>query len=125
MIEQMNDLPAGALGFIAHGKITATDYETVIVPDIEAAFQLNSKLRLLYVTAEDFTGFDAGAMWDDARIGIRHFLGWERAALVTDVPWLRNVAYATGFLVPAQFRLFGHAEHEAARQWIVEGLPRD
>ncbi|MBS0432595.1 MAG: STAS/SEC14 domain-containing protein [Proteobacteria bacterium] len=122
MIEQMKDMPAGTLGFIAHGQVTAADYENLIVPDIEAAFQLNRQLRMLYVIAEDFTGFEAGAMWDDARLGIRHFLGWERAALVTDVTWLRSLAHAMGLLVPAEFRLFRLAEFNEARNWICEGL---
>jgi SpoIIAA-like len=122
MIEQMQDMPAGTLGFVAHGRVSADDYANVIIPDIEAAFQMNRKLRLLYVIAPDFTGFEPGAMWDDARIGFRHFLGWERAALVCDVSWLRNLAHATGFLVPAEFRLFPLAELAEARRWICEDL---
>lgn len=123
MIEQMDNMPAGTLGFIAHGKVTADDYASVIIPDIEAAFQVNARLRLLYVIASDFTGFEPGAMWDDARIGYRHFLGWDRAALVCDVPWLRNLVRATGFLIPAKFRLFHLAELDQAREWVCENLP--
>jgi hypothetical protein len=120
MIEQMEGLPAGTLGFRAHGRVTADDYERVVVPDVEAAFALNRKLRLLYHVGEDFTGFDPGAMWDDAKLGFRHFSGWDRAALVTDVPWLRMTATALGFAVPAEFRLFSNAELEEARRWISE-----
>lgn len=120
MIEQLENLPAGALGFRARGQVTADDYERVIVPDIEAAFSLNRKLRLLYHAGEDFTGFDPGAMWDDAKLGLRHFSGWDRVALVTDVPWLRMTATAMGFAIPADFRLFGNAELEVARRWISE-----
>lgn len=119
MIAQIEGLPAGTLGFRAHGQVTAADYENVIVPDVEAAFALNRKLRLLYVTAEDFTGFDVGAMWDDAKLGARHFSSWDRVALVTDVPWLRATATAFGFAIPAQFRLFRSAEVEEATQWIT------
>ena len=54
MIAQIEGLPPGTLGFRAHGQVTAEDYENVIVPDVEAAFVLNRKLRLLYVTADDF-----------------------------------------------------------------------
>ncbi|KRE88980.1 hypothetical protein ASG87_05330 [Frateuria sp. Soil773] len=120
MIEQIDGLPAGTLGFVAHDQVTAADYENVMVPDIEAAFALKRKLRLLYCIAEDFTGFDAGAMWDDAKLGFRHFTGWERIALVTDVGWIRTMCKAMGFAIPAEFRLFGLAEREAARQWITE-----
>ncbi len=119
MIEQIAALPAGTLGFRAHGQVTAEDYERVVVPDVEAAFALNRKLRLLYVTADDFTGFDPGAMWNDIKLGARHFSGWERVALVTDVPWLRAAAAAMGFMVPAEFRLFAAPDLADARRWIT------
>jgi hypothetical protein len=120
VIAQIEGLPAGTVGFRAHGQVTSADYESIIVPDVEAAFALNRKLRMLYVTAEDFTGFDPGAMWDDAKLGMRHFSGWERVALVTDVPWLRTAATAFGFAVPAKFRLFHGTELAAARQWLAQ-----
>jgi len=120
VIAQIEGLPAGTLGFRAHGQVTAADYENIIVPDVEAAFALNRKLRLLYVTAEDFTGFDPGAMWDDAKLGMRHFSSWERIALVTDVGWLRTAATAFSFAVPAQFRLFHGAELSEATHWIAD-----
>ncbi|WP_426702996.1 STAS/SEC14 domain-containing protein [Rhodanobacter sp. Col0626] len=120
MIAQIEGLPAGTLGFRAHGQVTAADYENIIVPDVEAAFALNRKLRMLYVTAEDFTGFDPGAMWDDAKLGMRHFSGWERVALVTDVAWLRTAAAAFSFALPAEFRLFRSAELDEAMHWIAE-----
>jgi hypothetical protein len=119
VIAQIEGLPAGTLGFRAHGQVTAADYENTIVPDVEAAFALNRKLRLLYVTAEDFTGFDAGAMWDDAKLGMRHFSSWERIALVTDVTWLRGTATAFSFAIPAQFHLFRGAEIDEAKRWIT------
>ncbi len=120
MIAQIEGLPAGTLGFRAHGQVTAADYESILVPDVEAAFALNRKLRLIYVTAEDFTGFDPGAMWDDAKLGMRHFSGWERIALVTDVHWLRTTATAFSFAVPAPFRVFQSAELDEAIRWVQE-----
>ncbi|HUW52026.1 MAG TPA: STAS/SEC14 domain-containing protein [Rhodanobacter sp.] len=122
MIKQIEGLPAGTLGFRASGQVTAADYERVLVPDVEAAFALNRKLRLLYLVDEDFTGFDPGAMWDDAKLGMRHLSGWDRVALVTDVPWLRMTATAMGFVIPAEFRLFGLAELAAAKAWVGEAV---
>lgn len=120
MIAQIEGLPAGTLGFRAHGQVTAADYENIIVPDVEAAFALNRKLRVLYVTAEDFTGFDPGAMWDDAKLGMRHFSGWDRVALVSDVPWLRATTSAMSFMLPAEIRLFHLNELDEAHRWITE-----
>lgn len=122
MIEQMTDLPAGALGFTARGKVTGADYANVFVPDVEAAFALNRKLRLLYYLGPEFTGFDAGAMWDDTKLGFRHWSGWERIALVTDVNWLRLTAKAMGFTVPGEFRLYGNDQLAEAKAWVSEGF---
>ncbi len=119
MIAQIEGLPPGTVGFRAHGQVTAADYENIIVPDVEAAFALNRKLRMLYVTAEDFTGFDPGAMWDDAKLGMRHFSSWERVALVTDVGWLRTAATAFSFAVPAKFELFQTAQFDEAKAWLL------
>ncbi|WP_430390095.1 STAS/SEC14 domain-containing protein [Dyella sp. 20L07] len=123
MIEQIQGLPPGALGFRASGQVTAADYERIIVPDIEAAFAVNRKLRLLYHVGPEFTGFAPGAMWDDAMLGFRHFSGWDRIALVTDVQWLRIAATAMGFAVPAQFRVFRNDELSTAMDWIREPRP--
>ena len=120
MIEQIPNLPAGTLGFRATGTVTAADYENVLVPDIAAAFAVNRKLRLLYHVAPGFESFQAGAMWDDAKLGFRHFSGWDRVALVTDVAWLRGLTSAMRFLVPAELRLFADAELEEAKAWIAE-----
>ena len=122
MIAQIEGLPPGTVGFRAHGQVTAADYENIIVPDVEAAFALNRKLRMLYVTAEDFTGFDPGAMWDDAKLGMRHFSSWERIALVTDVGWLRTAANAFSFAVPAKFKLFQNAQYDEAKVWLLVDL---
>ena len=62
MIEQLPALPAGVLGFRMRGVVTADDYESVMVPDIEAAFALNRKLRIVVHIGDDFTGFAPGAI---------------------------------------------------------------
>jgi hypothetical protein len=120
MIEQLPNLPAGVLGFRLRGVVTAEDYETIMVPDIEAAFALNRKIRSIIHLGDDFTGFAPGAMWDDVKLGFRHITGWERTALVTDVAWVRVMSTVFGFAIPAHFRLFSNAEIDVAYRWIVQ-----
>jgi len=121
MIEQIKGMPAGTLGFRAIGKVTADDYESVLVPDVEAVFALNDKLRMLYQLGPEFEGFDLGAMWDDAKLGLRHVNGWDRVAVVTDVPWVRSMVETTGLLTQAHGKLFGNDEFDEAMAWIDEG----
>lgn len=120
MIEQIPGMPAGTVGFRGRGLLTADDYETVIVPDIEAAFALHRKLRLIYVLADDFDGFEARALWDDAKLGMRHFSGFERVAVVTDDAGIRTTATVAGHLMPAELRVYANAEFAAAMAWICE-----
>jgi len=125
MIEQNRDLPAGVVGFTAHGEVTAEDYERVIVPDLEAMFSLHEKVRLLYLFAEDFTGFETRAMWDDAKLGLRHFSGFERVAVVSDVDWLNHAMPAISAIMPGEFRAYPVAQLAKARAWLLEGLETD
>jgi hypothetical protein len=120
MIEQLPNLPAGVLGFRLHGIVTAADYENVMVPDIEAAFALNRKIRSIIHLGDDFTGFAPGAMWDDVKLGFRHITGWERTALVTDVGWVRVMSSVFGFAIPSHFKLFSNAEIDEAYRWIIQ-----
>jgi hypothetical protein len=120
MIEQLPNLPAGVLGFRMHGIVTAEDYENIMVPDIEAAFALNRKLRSIIHIGDDFTGFAPGAMWDDVKLGFRHITGWDRTALVTDVGWVRFMSVTFGFVMPTHFKLFANDQLDEAMRWVTE-----
>jgi hypothetical protein len=120
MIEMLQDLPDNALGFVAKGTVTANDYETVIIPAVEALFTQQDKVRLLYHLGPDFSGFEAGAMWDDMKIGMKHLSGWERIAVVSDTAWVRTGVKVFGLVIPGQVRVFHDSELAEAKQWIAE-----
>lgn len=120
MIEKIPDLPSNALGFIAKGTVTANDYESTIIPAVEELFSRHSKIRFLYHLGEDFTRFEAAAMWDDTKLGLKHFTGWERMAVVSDIEWIRAAIKIFGFGIPGQVRVFHNSEFAEAIQWIGE-----
>jgi hypothetical protein len=120
MIEKIPDLPDTVLGFTAKGTVTAHDYEAVIMPEVDAQRARQGKVRLLYHLGKEFSGFDAGAMWDDAKVGLRHPTGWEKVAVVSDVEWLRTAVKALGFAMPGDFRVFPDGELAEAKRWISE-----
>lgn len=43
MLRIMNDLPDNILGVSAEGKITGTDYETVLIPAVEKILKAQKK----------------------------------------------------------------------------------
>jgi hypothetical protein len=119
MIEALEGFPENVLGFVCHGQVTKDDYESVLIPAVEKALREHDKLRLYYETAPDLTGIDAGAVWDDTKVGIRHLTRWEKFAVVTDVEWIRHTMKLFGFLLPGDMKVFSSSEAAQAKEWIV------
>jgi hypothetical protein len=120
MLRMMNDLPGNVLGVSAEGRITGTDYETVLIPAIEEKLKTNKKIRMLYHLGSNFTGFDLNAMIDDTKIGMRHLTAWDRIALVSDHELINTFAKFFGHMLSCELRLFKNAEIEEAKKWITD-----
>ena len=120
MVERIPGLPDDVLGFTAKGTVTASDYEKTIIPAVEAVFARGTKVRFLYHLGADFEGFEAAAMWDDTKLGLKHLSGWERMAVVTDVEWIRAAIKIFGLAIPGHVRVFHDRELDRAVQWVSE-----
>ncbi len=120
MIEPLPDLPGDVLGFVASGHVTASDYESVLIPAIESALKERRTLRLLYQIGPGFAGFAPGAVWDDAKVGLSHWSAWERVAIVTDVDWIATAVKLFGFAMPRAVKVFKNAEYADAVRWLTE-----
>lgn len=120
MVEIIPNLPDTVLGFTAKGTVTASDYESVIIPAVEALFSRQRKVRFLYHLGQDLSGFEAGAMWDDAKLGLKHFSGWERIAVVSDLEWIRAAIRIFALAMPGSVRVFHNSELGEAIRWISE-----
>ena len=118
MIDLMDDLPETVLGFTARGKVTGEDYETVLIPAVEAKLERQPKVRLLYHLGSQFEGFEAEALWDDAKVGLHHMNDWERIAVVSDTGWIRGAVKVFGFAMPGRIRTFADSELADAKAWI-------
>lgn len=119
MIELLKDFPGNVVALSAAGRVTKEDYEKVVIPAVERALSQHDKVRLYYQIGTDFSGIDPGAMWADTKVGMGHFLRWDRIAVVTDVDWIRLSVTAFGFLMPAQVNVYSTAEAAAAKKWIT------
>lgn len=122
MIERIEDLPTATLGFSLHGEIHAGDITTVLEPAIAAALDQHDRIRTLVVCGDDFKGASLETLWDDAALGLRHWDGFERIAVVTDLPWLRQMLRAIGLFMPCPIKLFATDQLEDARRWLAESL---
>lgn len=111
-------LPDNVVGLDAEGVVEARDYDEVIVPLIERKLRDHDRIRLLYRIGRGFERYTAGAIWSDARVGLKHLTGFERIALVSDVPWIRHAVRLFAPMIPAEVHVFSDDEMDAARDWI-------
>ena len=120
MIELMKGLPENVIGMTAKGQVSGDDYEQVVIPAVEDALKTHDKIRVLYHLGPDFEGYDAAALWDDAKVGMEHLTHFDKIAIITDAGWITNMVKAFGFLMPCKVKLFGNHQLAQARVWIAE-----
>jgi hypothetical protein len=119
MIEILNNFPDNVVALSCEGQVTKEDYDGILVPAILKALKRHDKIRLLYKTSANFTGYDPGAIWEDLKIGVEHLNRWERVAVVTDVDWIVQMMRIFSFLMPCPVRLFPPLEAPQATAWIT------
>lgn len=120
MIERDLDVPAGVDAVRAVGIVTPQDYHDVVAPMLAAAVSERRGLRILCTVDEAFAGMTPAAMWDDVRLGVaamRHLAG---CAVVSDLPWVRDMTAFSGFFLPGHVRVFTTAQRDEALRWLTE-----
>lgn len=122
MIEISSDQPEGIFEFSASGKVTGDDYENVLIPAMDKAFEEFGRVRVLAHFGPGFEGYELGALVDDAKLGLRHCQAFERVAMVSDVGWMRHLVTGFGFAMPCPVQSFKNDEIDEARRWLRESL---
>jgi hypothetical protein len=114
-------MPAGSLGFLASGKLTRDEYHQMLEPILEVLDREAGDL--VFATADDFSGLDLGALWEDVKtagtIGLKHRAAWRRFALVTDKDWMRHAISGFGWLSPGALRVFEPDALDDAKAWVA------
>jgi len=120
MFETLEGFDDNVVAVKAVGRVTAEDYRDVLVPAVQRAAAGGQKARLLLDLGEGFEGYDAGAMFADAGLGMGHLGSFERMAIVTDTEWVSRAINLFGPLIPGDVRVFPSAESAVARSWIAD-----
>jgi hypothetical protein len=63
MIERLIGFPDNVLAFVCRERVKRQDYETVLIPAVEAALADHDRMRLYHQTDRDFAGIDVGPSW--------------------------------------------------------------
>jgi hypothetical protein len=121
MLEQIADMPAGALGFEAVGTVDDDDFEEVVEPVLRREIAAGRRIRLLYLLGPSLREYERDALTEEVGFAARHALSYERVAVVSDEDWLRPALRVLSALVPGQLRAFPVAELGRAKAWVAEG----
>jgi len=118
MIERI-DAPEGVVAFKAVGTVEAEDYGSVLRPAVQGAMAGGKKVRIVFVLGPEFSGYSAGAAWEDAKLWAPHLTGWDRCAVVTDHTFLGDTIRAFAVIMPVEIKVFPVAELDAALAWAA------
>ncbi len=121
MIELIENMPAGTVGFRAVGTVEPDDYKNVLDPAVDELLQQHDKINMVYVIGDDYDRYSVGAIWQDAKFGARNPHVWGRVAMVTDHDWLRHAMAIFGPITPGDCKVFPLSEQAAAIDWVGGG----
>ncbi|MDF0600749.1 STAS/SEC14 domain-containing protein [Psychromarinibacter sp. C21-152] len=102
--------------------VTEADYRDVLMPAIDAAVETGDGVKLLATIEAGPSEFTLGALWDDARMGLKHWRGFDRIAVVTGSTGMGYAVRALSVVMPCPVKLFDAGEEDAAARWLSESL---
>ena len=121
MIEQIENMPAGTIGFTASGKLTREDYRKVLEPVLRKAAE-SGEIRMLFMLTS-FEGLEPAAWFDDVKtglgLGFGHHSAWKRSAIVTDVEWVGKAYQMFAWMTPGEVKVYGLEKLEEAKNWVA------
>ena len=119
MLRQLTDMPAGTMGFEAHGEVDDDDWEDVVEPVLRREIAAGHPIRLLYLLGANSREVDRDAMSADLGFRARRARSFERVAVVSDEDWMRPALRALSFLLPGKAKAFPVRELAEAKAWVA------
>lgn len=121
MVEKIDDMPAGTIGFRASGKLTLEDYRDVLVPTLRGAVEAG-EVRMLFVLS-DFEELEPRAWLEDAKTGVglgflKHS-AWKRSAIVSDAEWVKKAMRLFAWMTPGEVMVYDLDQEDEARAWVA------
>lgn len=104
------------LGVSVTDKLEVEDYEQ-LEPALERLISEQGEIDLL-VQLDNFAGWSAGALWEDTKLGVRHFSDVRRMAIVGESLWQKGMALFVKPFTSATVRYFDVAETGEAMAWL-------
>lgn len=118
MIKVLPESKGNCLVLAADGKLTDDDYKQVLIPQLEAIINEYGKARLLIDMGDDFHGWEAAAMWDDAQFGLKHRNDFEKMGVIGGPKWVDWAIKIGSFAISGEIKTFESSERDEAMNWV-------
>jgi hypothetical protein len=123
VIEALEGMADGTIGFRATGRVTREEYSGLLLPPMRDAAETGD-VRMVFAVGPGFEKFELGALAQDTQAGVTLGLGhphaWKRTALVTDVDWIAKALHMFSWLTPGEVKLYELDRLEDAKKWVAE-----
>jgi hypothetical protein len=120
MIEIMQETEGNTLVVKATESLTRQDYENVFMPQLNQLIDKFGKIKVIVYLAENFTGWELGAAWDDAVFGIQHRHDFEKIAVVSDKKWIEWATKIGSYFIDGQIANFTLPQFQDAVTWVKQ-----
>ncbi|HLB34310.1 MAG TPA: STAS/SEC14 domain-containing protein [Chthoniobacterales bacterium] len=104
----------------ASNKLTAEDYETILIPKLQELMAEYEKIRLVIEIDPSFEGWEPSALWDGASFGLGHRKHLERVAIVGAPSWLKTASNFMSHFLPAELKHYDASALQEALAWVRE-----
>ncbi|NLB00575.1 MAG: STAS/SEC14 domain-containing protein [Methanomicrobiales archaeon] len=125
MLDRMKESSGSVLGFRFDGKLSESDYATILIPELERAMEEGQSIRLL-LKIEGFRSWRPGEGWD----AFREWPGLERVDRIAVVggerwrEWMNRLPSLFVGFGEVDVRYFPENRLRDAWGWLREGVVR-
>lgn len=120
MLTIMRETEGRTLVFKATESLTTQDYERVFIPRLKELIDQFGKIRAVLYLDDKFTGWELGAVWDDAMFGIQHRHDFEKIAVVTDQKWIDWATKIGVHFIDGEIAIYPPTEFQDAVTWVKQ-----
>jgi hypothetical protein len=118
VIEVSPESGGNVLILTAVSKLTDEDYKKVLIPHLESIIEQRGKARLLLDMGDEYHGWEAEALWDDARFGTAHRKDFEKMGVIGGPKWVQWALKIAALAIAGEIRTFSPKERDEAVDWI-------
>jgi SpoIIAA-like len=119
MLTKLEGIPSYVAAFKARGEVTREDYENILVPEVERVDREHGHIHFMMVMETSAKNFSIGAWFKDAVLGLKHYRGWKKVAIVTDEKGIEKFSELFSAVIPGTVKGFALSQLPEARTWIA------